>query len=126
MQRRPARHPPDVAGRFAFPYALPTHPPAPYRETLQTSVAHIFNERGEGIVVRGGPAKISKDDRTPHLDKDDAAKLLKRSLAIYRREHKNFPARLVVHKTSYFTPDETAGLMEIVEEERIDSVDLVS
>jgi hypothetical protein len=95
-------------------------------ETLQTSVAHVFNERGEGIVVRGGPAKISKDDRTPHLDKDDAAKLLKRSLAIYHREHKNFPARLVVHKTSYFTPDEMAGFKEIAEEERIDSIDLVS
>lgn len=95
-------------------------------ETLQTSVAHVFNERGEGIVVRGGPAKISKEDRTPHLDREDAAKLLHRSLIIYRREHKNFPARLVVHKTSYFTPDEMAGVKEITEEERIDSIDLVS
>lgn len=95
-------------------------------ETLQTSVAHVFNERGEGIVVRGGPARISRDDRTPHLDKDDAAGLLKRSLAIYRREHRNLPARLVVHKTSYFTTDEMAGLKEAAEEERIDSVDLVS
>jgi hypothetical protein len=60
------------------------------------------------------------------LDKDDSARLLQRSLAIYRREHKNFPARLVVHKTSYFTPDETAGFKEIAEHDRIDSVDLIS
>ena len=94
--------------------------------SLQTSVAQIFNERGEGVVVRGGPATLSKDDRTPHLEQDDAAKLLIRALAIYRREHRTLPARLVCHKTSYFTEAEIAGFRDAAQQERIDAIDLLS
>ena len=36
-------------------------------EELHTAVAQVFNERGDGVVVRGGTAKISKADRRPHL-----------------------------------------------------------
>jgi hypothetical protein len=94
--------------------------------SLQTSVAQVFNERGEGVVVRGGPAKLSKDDRTPHLDQDDAAKLLVQALSIYRREHRTMPARLVCHKSSYFTDAEIAGFRDAAKQERIDGLDLVS
>lgn len=94
--------------------------------SLQTSVAQVFNERGEGVVVRGGPAKLSKEDRTPHLDQDDASKLLIRALSIYRREHRTQPARLVCHKSSYFTDAEIAGFTNAAQQERIDGLDLVS
>ncbi len=36
---------------------------------LHTSVAQVFDERGDGIVVRGGTAHIAKDDRQPHLNR---------------------------------------------------------
>ncbi|HWE94207.1 MAG TPA: hypothetical protein VG269_09605 [Tepidisphaeraceae bacterium] len=94
--------------------------------SLQTSVAQVFNERGEGVVVRGGPATISKEDRTPHLEREDAAKLLVKALTIYRREHRTMPARMVCHKSSYFTDDEIAGFRDAAKQERIDAVDLVS
>jgi hypothetical protein len=94
--------------------------------SLQTSVAQIFNERGEGVVVRGGPAKLSKEDRTPHLEQEDAANLLHRALSIYRREHRTMPARLVCHKSSYFTDAEIAGFRDGAQQERIDALDLVS
>lgn len=94
--------------------------------SLQTSVAQVFNERGDGVVVRGGPAIISKDDRTPHLERDDAAKLLVKALTIYRREHRTIPARMVCHKSSYFTDDEIAGFRDAAKQERIDAIDLVS
>lgn len=94
--------------------------------SLQTSVAQVFNERGEGVVVRGGPATLSVEDRTPHLDRDDAAKLLVRALSIYRREHRTMPARLVCHKSSYFTHDEVAGFRDGAKQERIDGLDLIS
>jgi hypothetical protein len=36
-------------------------------------MAQVFNERGDGVVVRGGAVKIDKDDRQPHLTRDGAA-----------------------------------------------------
>jgi hypothetical protein len=96
------------------------------RSSLQTSVAQVFNERGDGVVVRGAPATLSKEDRTPHLERDDAATLLQRALSIYRREHRTMPARLVCHKSSYFSDDEIAGFRDAAQTERIDALDLVS
>ena len=37
------------------------------RDTLETSVAQVFNQRGDGMIIRGGPARLSSDDRQPHL-----------------------------------------------------------
>ena len=55
---------------------------------LLTSVAQIFNERGEGIIVRGGVANISKEDLQPHLNETDANDLLNDALKKYRIEHR--------------------------------------
>ncbi|MHC5822553.1 MAG: argonaute/piwi family protein, partial [Nostoc sp.] len=73
---------------------------------LLTSTAQIFNERGEGVILRGGQAELSKDDRQPYLPASDASDLLSNALAKYRREHRNLPARVVLHKTSRFIPEE--------------------
>jgi SHS2 domain-containing protein len=77
--------------------------PSTDNETLQTSVAQVFNERGDGVIVRGAQATQSKDDRQPHLTGDDAKDLLEQWLARYRTEHKT---RVMLHKTSSFTPEE--------------------
>lgn len=76
---------------------------------LLTSTAQVFNERGEGVILRGGPAQISKDDKQIHLSAEDAYNLLKNALQIYQREHKNFPARIVTHKSSKHNGDEING-----------------
>ena len=76
---------------------------------LLTSTAQVFNERGEGVVLRGGTAQISRDDKQIHLSAEDAYNLLKSALQIYQREHKNFPARVVIHKSSKHNTDEIAG-----------------
>jgi len=77
--------------------------------TLLTSTAQVFNERGEGVIVRGGTAHISKYDKQIHLNADDAHNLLSKALENYRREHKNSPARVVIHKSSIHSPDEIDG-----------------
>jgi hypothetical protein len=92
---------------------------------LQTSLAQIFNERGDGIIIRGGQADISKDDRQPHLTEAAAYELLFQALESYRHEHHNLPARVVIHKSSAFTPDEQAGFRAAVEAQRVDSVDML-
>jgi hypothetical protein len=95
-------------------------------DRLLTSVAQIFDERGEGLIVQGASASMDKDDRTPHLDADGGYELLSSGLATYRREHGNVPARLVLHKTSYFNAAEVEGFRQAAKEERLQVLDLVS
>jgi hypothetical protein len=95
------------------------------RSRLTTSMAQVFNELGEGIVVRGGAASLSKDDRQPHLSGDDARKLIADALARYRDVHFNLPARIVVHKSSPFSPEEEAGTKQAIREEKIAISDFV-
>ncbi|WP_155058458.1 argonaute/piwi family protein [Streptomyces blattellae] len=92
---------------------------------LHTAVAQVFNERGDGVVVRGGTAQISKTDRQPHLTLSDARQLLLDALAEYRTTHGHQPARIVVHKTSNFTTGEIDGFHEAADLRDIDHVDLL-
>lgn len=95
-------------------------------ERVLTSVAQVFDERGEGLIVQGGNARLDKDDRTPHLTEEDARVLLATGLATYRREHKTMPARVLVHKTSYFDEAEVQGCRAAATEEHVEYLDLVS
>jgi hypothetical protein len=96
------------------------------QEALLTSVAQVFNERGEGVVVRGGQASISKDDRQPHLPSSHAYELLRNALDRYYEVHKTYPARVVVHKSSRFDEDERQGCIAALEERRIATHDFLS
>ncbi|GAA1150745.1 argonaute/piwi family protein [Nocardioides aquiterrae] len=98
---------------------------SPDQETLETSVAQVFNQRGDGVIVRGGQARLSKDDRQPHLTEEDAHQLLHDALDKYRREHRQSPARIVLHKTSSFTPQEAAGFRAAANEQYIDILELI-
>jgi hypothetical protein len=92
---------------------------------VHTSVAHMFNERGEGVVVRGVPAAVSKEDRRPYLPEEDARVLLADALTAYRSEHGNYPARLVIHKTSRFAPSERAGFEAASNSHNIGQLEMV-
>jgi len=95
-------------------------------DRLLTSVAQVFDERGEGLIVQGGNARIDRDDRSPHLVPEDARKLLAGGLASYRREHRTMPARVLLHKTSYFDGGEIEGFKQAANDERVEILDLVS
>ena len=92
--------------------------------TLDTSVAQVFNERGDGVIVRGGPARVSRDDLQPHLSQDDGHALLLNALDTYHREHRTLPARVVLHKTSSFTAAEVNGFQAAADERRLDTLEL--
>jgi len=96
------------------------------QEALLTSVAQVFNERGEGVVVRGGQATISKDDRQPHLPSNQAYDLLKSALDRYYEVHKTYPARVVIHKSSRFDDDEQHGFIGALDERHIATHDFLS
>jgi hypothetical protein len=76
---------------------------------LFASVAQIFNELGDGVIVRGAIAEEDVHDRQPHLARGDAAGLLTGALERYRETHGNLPARLTIHKTSSFNANEQTG-----------------
>ena len=92
--------------------------------SLDTAVAQIFNERGDGVIVRGGPARITGSDKQPHLSRDDAHQLLLGALDAYRREHRTMPARVVLHKSSAFTREEIEGFEGGAEDRLIDSLEM--
>lgn len=95
------------------------------RAEVHTSVAQVFDERGEGVVVRGGPAARKKEDRQPHLRRSDAEQLLGDALDTYEREHHHFPARVVLHKTSQFDDDEVSGFEAAADDRRIRHLELL-
>jgi len=101
-----------------------------YRSTegdrLLTSIAQVFNERGEGVIVKGAQAKLDKDDRQPHLDESDAQTLLANAIEVYRKEHRTSPARMVVHKTSKMSEGEVRGFQAASDAHKIDVVELLS
>ncbi len=96
------------------------------QDRIDTSVAQVFNELGEGIIVRGGAAKFSKKDRQVHLSAVEAERLLLRALQRYRSTHKASPARLVLYKTSPFNDDELDGFKSAISSERIEMSDLLN
>lgn len=93
--------------------------------SLDTAVAHVFNERGDGVIVRGGTAHITKDDPQPHLNAADAHALLQTALDVYRREHQTLPARVVIHKSSRFVADEIAGFDSAAAARDLAALDLI-
>lgn len=95
------------------------------REEVHTSVAQVFDERGEGVVVRGGPAARKKEDRQPHLRRSDAEELLGTALDTYEREHLHFPARVVLHKTSQFDDEEVTGFEAAADQRHIRHLELL-
>jgi hypothetical protein len=97
----------------------------PDRRAVHTSVAQVFNERGDGVVVRGGPAARHKDDRQPHLSEGDAEGLLASALDVYRGEHRNFPARVVLQKTSEFDDAEVRGFERASDARAVDLLEMI-
>ncbi|MEQ8694471.1 MAG: hypothetical protein RIC85_03985 [Gammaproteobacteria bacterium] len=96
------------------------------RQTLCTSLAQIFDELGNGLILRGTPVHIDKDDRVPRLTSQQSYDLITAALNEYRVALRNFPARVVVHKSSNFTADEIDGIESAARDLRIDSVDFVT
>lgn len=93
---------------------------------LLTSTAQVFNERGDGIILRGGSAKQSKDDKQIHLNEEDSFNLLDNALNKYKQEHSTLPARLVLHKTSGYNDEEMDGFKRAIKKHGIEMYDFIS
>ncbi|MEQ8383916.1 MAG: hypothetical protein RH949_16305 [Coleofasciculus sp. A1-SPW-01] len=96
------------------------------RQILNTSLAQIFDELGNNVILRGTPVDIDKRDRRPHLQADQADQLLKRALTEYEMAMDTSPARIVLHKSSNYSDEELAGFESTAEEMRIRKIDFVT
>ena len=96
------------------------------RTATKTSIAQIFNEVGDGVILRGEEIPKMEEGKPPHLNEEQAFKLLKHSLNEYFEAVKNPPRRLVLHKTSNFDENELHGFRSAAKEFRINSLDFVT
>ncbi|MCC7542749.1 MAG: hypothetical protein IT379_41420 [Deltaproteobacteria bacterium] len=85
-------------------------------DTLQTSMAQAFSDRGEGTVLRGTPVKWDKRNGPPCLSRAGARDLLAGVLTQFAKHHQQSPTRVVVYKSSQFSADEKAGIRDALGE----------
>ncbi len=96
------------------------------KSTIQTSLAQVFNELGKGVILMGGIAETTKEDRTPHLNKDQSVELINKALSAYQIAHEHLPSRIVIHKTSKYNKAELEGFKEGIEKLGIYRTDFVT
>lgn len=95
------------------------------KQRVHTSVAQVFNERGEGMILRGGDAEMCEEDQLHHLSREDMKALIHDAITAYHKEHKHMPARVVVHKTSSFNDAEKLGCDDALNALNVASRDLL-
>lgn len=94
-------------------------------DQIWTSAAQMFDERGRGFILRGGPAQSEARGRHPYLTVDEARQLTETALAAYKSVHRTMPARVIVMKTSRFREDEAEGVGKALDEAGVELRDLV-
>jgi hypothetical protein len=98
------------------------------RWSMQTSLVQAFDERGEGLILRGHDFEwdsVREDSRSPHLSDEQAASLVDLVLNRYKQEIGQTPQRVVVHKTSRYWPQEREGFSSALRS-RVSRFDLVA
>ena len=97
------------------------------RKTYNTSIAQVFDELGNGVILRGTPVEIDREgDRRPFLSEEQAYELLKKALEEYVDAMNTAPGRLVLHKSSNYKESELRGFHRATEEMRVQSVDFIT
>jgi len=95
-------------------------------DTMCASLAQVFSDLGEGMVVRGHGFKWdTKTLGEPHLTEENAFQVLTDAINVYKEHHdQQLPNRVVVHKSSMFQIPEKEGFLRACES--IPRYDLIS
>ncbi|OAM91257.1 hypothetical protein OH491_22375 [Termitidicoccus mucosus] len=87
---------------------------------MHSSLTQVFNDKGEGTILRGGMAKMSDEDHEVHLPKDSAQKLLADAIRNFASANDQKPPdRVVIHKSSGYDQAELDGFNEAAEEAKV-------
>ncbi len=77
---------------------------------MHSSLTQVFNDKGEGTILRGGLAHKSEEDHEVHLPQDSARKLLVDAIQNYAKANDTrLPDRVVIHKSSGYDTGEIDG-----------------
>lgn len=94
-------------------YALRSQPA---NQRFVTCCSQVFDAEGTGLEFLTYPADSSRvrmEGANPFLDREQMRAVMTRSLALYQRRHSGrVPERVVVHKTTRFTPPEVEGCFD--------------
>ena len=94
---------------------------------MHSSLTQVFNDKGEGTILRGGIAHKSEEDREVHLPQESAKKLLSDAVRNYMSANdKRMPDRVVVHKSSGYDQAEMKGFNEAADEHGVQFRDLLA
>lgn len=94
---------------------------------MHSSLTQVFNDKGEGTILRGGIAHKSQEDHEVHLPKGSAELLLKNAIENYRSANNGRrPDRVVIHKSSGYDMAELEGFNSAVEEAEVEFADLLA
>jgi len=89
---------------------------------LQTAMAQVFTHSGDGFVLRGSEVMVDEGSKEAHLSERQAAELMSGVLRKYRDKAGSEAQRVVIHKTSGFSNDETAGFLSEISQRPYDLV----
>jgi len=101
------------------------HKKTAYKDVVYSSMAHLFSNDFDSIVLRGEPVAFDEILKAPVLDRAKARRLVERALEKYETHRHVLPHRIVFHKTSQYTDEEISGFREALDHLR-KPFDLVS
>jgi hypothetical protein len=81
---------------------------------LQFSMAQVFTYSLEGFVIRGTEVTVDSKTKQAYMTEQQAHDLLVRAIEKYTAKSGSPPTRVVVHKTSKFSPTEKAGILRAI------------
>jgi len=75
---------------------------------VKTALAQFFSLDSEGFVFKGDKALVDENNQL-HVSREEAGRLMRKAIEVYRTNKDTLPRRVVVHKTSRYTDDELEG-----------------
>lgn len=95
------------------------HRKSAYQDDVYTSMAHMFANDFEDIILRGRKVEFDEVLGEPFLDYDKSNTLITSALKVFSTHREAKPKRIVIHKTSGFREAEVKGFSEALDKENI-------
>lgn len=83
-------------------------------QDLQTSMAQVFTHSGDGFVLRGTEVMVDESTKEAHLTAEQSNNLLTSVIEKYKTKAVSDPTRIVIHKSSSFSPVENEGFLRAI------------
>ena len=92
------------------------HKKSHYQDDVYTSMAHMFTNDFEDVILRGRKVEFDESLGEPFLDYEKSRNLLESALEVFDQHRESKPKRVVIHKTSEFRDGEIQGFRELLDD----------